>query len=250
MAGFLKVLFRNLLEGPSTDPLPTKDTPTPERVRGRVLVDPNLCVGCGVCKRVCAAGAIDITRKADKSGFTITVWRNSCCLCAACRHYCPTGAMSINNDWHSAHLESEKFECIEQQVINYDKCAHCGTYIRPLAPKLAKKLYKENPEIEAETIRKLCPKCRQLEDAKRIEGVKTPESLTSSSGSGVELKMDEQAKASAKIPAQADQAANDAQAQSAANESAASTDSAKAEATTSENVEKKSAAAGQAEKNQ
>lgn len=248
MAGFLKVLFRNLLEGPSTDPLPTLDTPTPERVRGRVLVDPNLCVGCGVCKRVCAAGAIDITRKADKSGFTITVWRNSCCLCAACRHYCPTGAMSINNDWHSAHLESEKFECIEQQVINYDKCAHCGTYIRPLAPKLAKKLYKENPEIEAETVRKLCPKCRQLEDAKRIEGVKTQESLTeNASGSSVELKLDDQAKANAEKP---EQTANDARTRSADGPGAVNASGANPSSAADEGVENKPLADGQAEKNQ
>lgn len=186
MSGFLKVLFRNLLQGPSTDPFPLGDTFTPERVRGRVQVDPNKCVGCGICKRVCAAGAIDITRKADKSGFTITVWRNSCCLCASCRHYCPTGAMSVNNDWHSAHLESEKYECIEQQTINYDRCSNCGAFIRPLAPNLAKKLYKENPEIEAEQIRKLCPKCRQLEDAKRNE--QTSKSLEgASSGETIDM---------------------------------------------------------------
>ena len=35
MAGFLKVLFRNLLEGPSTDPFPLGETFTPARLRGR-----------------------------------------------------------------------------------------------------------------------------------------------------------------------------------------------------------------------
>ena len=33
MAGFLKVLFRNLLEGPSTDPFPLGETFTPDRLR-------------------------------------------------------------------------------------------------------------------------------------------------------------------------------------------------------------------------
>lgn len=170
MAGFLKVLFRNLLEGPSTDPYPVGETFTPKRVRGKCVIDPEKCVGCGVCKHVCAAGAIDITQKADKSGYTITVWRNSCCLCASCRHFCPTGAMSINNDWHTAHPESEKFECIEQHEINYEPCAHCGTtMIRPLPLELAEKLYKDNPEVDPEIIRHLCPKCRQLLDAKNIE---------------------------------------------------------------------------------
>lgn len=205
MAGFLKVLFRNLLEGPSTDPFPFGETHTPARVRGKVIIDPDKCVGCGVCQRSCAAGAINITRKADKSGYTITVWRNSCCLCASCRHYCPTKAIAIDNDWHSAHLEDEKFECLERHVINYSPCLHCGTLIRPLAPELAKKLYAHNDEVDPDFIRQLCPKCRQLEDAKRNEGVKTDAPgqkipvAAKTSGEPAEIKMD--AKEAEKTPA-------------------------------------------------
>lgn len=181
MASFLKVLFRNLLEGPSTDPFPFGETVTPERVRGRVKIDPELCVGCGICKKVCAAGAIDITRKADKSGYTITVWRNSCCLCASCRHYCPTGAMSVTNDWHSAHLESEKFECIEQHTINNIPCTHCGKLFRPLPLKMTQKLYAEKPDVDPEKVRNLCPNCRRLADAKRNEKVDQPAIQTGNS---------------------------------------------------------------------
>lgn len=171
MASFLKVLFHNLLDGPSTDPFPLGETFTPDRVRGRCVIDPELCVGCGICKNVCAAGAIDISEKADKSGYTITVWRDSCCLCASCRHYCPTGAMSLNNDWHNVHLESEKFDCIEQHTINYEPCTHCGTLFRPLPLKIAQKLYAKDPNLDPDRIRRLCPKCRQLEDAKRNENI-------------------------------------------------------------------------------
>lgn len=171
MAGFLKVLFRNLMEGPSTDPFPLGETFTPERLRGKAVIDPELCVGCGVCKNVCAGGAIDITNKEDKSGYTITVWRNSCCLCASCRHYCPTGAMSITNDWHHAHDAKDKYKLVEQHTINFEPCRQCGTLIRPLPEKLAKKIYASNKEIDVEKIRHLCPKCRQLEDARRIENV-------------------------------------------------------------------------------
>lgn len=167
MAGFLKVLFRNLLEGPSTDPFPLGETFTPKKLRGRARVDPELCMGCGMCRHSCAAGAINISPLPDRSGFAITIWQNSCCLCASCRHYCPTGAMSITNDWHSAHPESERFTRLERQVIKYEPCAHCGELMRPLPAEVARRIYAHNPEIDPEVIRKICPACRQLEDAKR-----------------------------------------------------------------------------------
>lgn len=188
MAGIMKVLFRNLLEGPSTDPFPAGETFTPERLRGKAVIDPELCVGCGVCKKVCAGGAIDIRPKEDNSGYTITVWRNSCCLCASCRHFCPTGAMSITNDWHHAHAAEDKYDQLEQHTINYEPCAHCGTMIRPLPEKLAKRIYKSNKEIDPEKIRHLCPKCRQLEDARRIENVSQKDPvLAESSTSGATM---------------------------------------------------------------
>lgn len=172
MASFLNVLFRNLLAGPSTDPFPAGPTFTPDRLRGKCVVDPDLCMGCGVCKNSCAAGAIDISPKEDKSGFRITIWRDSCCLCASCRHYCPTGAMSIVSDWHHVHEDKDKFEAIEQRTIDFEPCAHCGALIRPLPLKIAEKLYAGNKDIDPDRARRLCPKCRQLEDAARIENKK------------------------------------------------------------------------------
>ncbi len=197
MASFLKVLFRNLLDGPSTDPFPLGETFTPDRLRGKCKVDPELCMGCGVCKNACAAGAIDISKKED--GFTITIWRDSCCLCASCRHYCPTGAMSITNDWHHVHEDKDKYDCVEQQTIKYEPCAHCGALIRPLPLKLAEKLYAKNPDADPETIRHLCPKCRQLADARRIEHAQPKE--LADENSNVEVSMSAPAKEAEKAEA-------------------------------------------------
>ena len=86
---FLKILWDNLKKGPVTDAFPFGETYTPDRLRGRVEIDPALCVGCGTCVHVCAAGAINISKFEDGSGFEITVWRNSCCLCAQCRQPYP-----------------------------------------------------------------------------------------------------------------------------------------------------------------
>ena len=167
MAGFLKVLLRNVLQGPSTDPFPLGETFTPKRFRGKVVLDPDKCMGCGICRHTCAAGAINIHARADQSGYDFTVWHNSCCLCASCRHYCPTKAITLSDDWHNAHEQGEKFQWLEQHFVPYVKCEGCGTPMRPLPVEIAKKIYINNKDIDIESIVKYCPNCRRMADAQR-----------------------------------------------------------------------------------
>ena len=170
MAGFLKVLFRNLLQGPSTDPFPlVPETFTPDRLRGKVVINQDLCMGCGICSYVCVAGAINIEKRED--GHTITVWHNACCRCAACRQYCPMHAISLEPNWHSAHPEADKYKVIEQKSIAYEPCSVCGKMIRPVPVDTLKKLYVHNDDVDLDHVRSLCPSCRQLEDARRSAGL-------------------------------------------------------------------------------
>lgn len=170
MAAFLKVLFRNLLNGPSTDPYPLAPTKfEPERLRGKVVIDETLCMGCGICVYSCVAGAINITRTED--GHTITVWHNTCCRCASCKQFCPMHAIDLVNDWHTAHEEADKYTQVEQKHIEYESCISCGKKIRPVPTSVLKQLYVNNNDIELEHVQHLCPACRQLEDARRSAGL-------------------------------------------------------------------------------
>ena len=171
MAGFLKVLLRNVLDGPSTDPFPLGETFTPRRFRGQVRVNPDLCMGCGMCMHVCAAGAIKIQKRSDRTGYDILVWHNSCCLCASCRHYCPVGAITLSNDWHNAHPQEQKFQWMEAQFVPYVACTHCGAPMRPLPKAIADNIYINNKDVDIDHILGLCPACRQMEDAKRTAAV-------------------------------------------------------------------------------
>ena len=162
---FLKILWDNLKKGPVTDAFPFGETYTPDRLRGRVEIDPALCVGCGTCVHVCAAGAINISKFADGSGFEITVWRNSCCLCAQCRHYCPTKAVTLTNDWHSAHRATEKYTQITRAKVKYDYCAVCGAKMRVLPQEVLNRIYAKHSEVDVDVISHLCPNCRRIDVA-------------------------------------------------------------------------------------
>lgn len=162
---FLKILWNNLRGGPVTEPFPHGETFTPDRLRGRVVIDPSLCVGCGTCKHVCVAGAIEIAKAEDESAFEVTVWHNTCCRCAQCRHFCPTHAITLINDWHSAHRNSEKYRQITRAHVPYDACAHCGMKMRFLPPAVLERIYAGHPEIQVEEIARLCPECRRIETA-------------------------------------------------------------------------------------
>lgn len=160
---FLKVLWNNLRKGPVTDPFPFGETYTPERLRGKVHIDPSLCVGCGTCRHVCVAGAINIDKLKDGTGFEITVWQNTCCQCGQCRHYCPTKAITLTNDWHSAHRNKDKYTQIAKALVPYDYCASCGAKLRFLPPDVLKRIYAGHPEVDVDVISRLCPSCRRVD---------------------------------------------------------------------------------------
>ena len=162
---FLKVLWDNVVKGPVTEPFPAGEAYTPPRFRGKVAINAALCVGCGTCQHVCAAGAINITRKEDESGFVISVWHNSCCLCAQCRHYCPTKAITLTNDWHNAHRNEHKYTWIERAEVLYDHCEKCGAKMRFLPQSVVLAIYDGHDDVNVKRISHLCPECRRIEVA-------------------------------------------------------------------------------------
>ena len=162
MLGFLKILARNVAQGPSTDPFPFAETHTPRRFRGKVTMDPAKCVGCAICRHVCAGGAIRIEPREDRSGYDFTVWHNTCALCGLCRHYCPTGAITMTNDWHNAHLQERKYEWAEHHYVPYLRCTGCEAHIRMLPPDLATRVYANHAhDLDFPALLRMCPKCRQ-----------------------------------------------------------------------------------------
>lgn len=48
MGSIFNILLNNVVSGPCTDPFPFGETYSPKTIRGRVRIDPDLCMGCGM----------------------------------------------------------------------------------------------------------------------------------------------------------------------------------------------------------
>lgn len=159
---FIKVIIRNLLQGPSTDPFPFGETFTPKGLRGRVAFDAANCSGCRMCEHVCAGGAIRFDQGPD--GLEFTLWHNSCTFCGLCEHYCVPKAIHLTEDWHLAHRQEDKYRMIEQGTVACLPCPDCGARVIPMSRALINRVYGESTEAVT-ALGRLCPACRQRRSA-------------------------------------------------------------------------------------
>ena len=167
MLTIFKLMWRNLLQGPSTEPFPFGETATPERLRGKVAVDADACAGCGVCISVCAGGALRQEERADGSGKDFYVWHNTCAFCGLCQEYCPTGAIRLTTDWSTAHLNRDKYAYREQVFIPNANCEGCGTRMPRVPQAMIETIYGQtNPHLDA--LYRLCPQCRRERTAVQL----------------------------------------------------------------------------------
>ena len=60
-----------------------------------LMVDEDLCIGCGRCVRACGSAGIEIVTDA---GVRFARPTDSCIMCASCVDACPVDAISIEKD--------------------------------------------------------------------------------------------------------------------------------------------------------
>jgi NAD-dependent dihydropyrimidine dehydrogenase PreA subunit len=56
-----------------------------------LALDPEACVGCGACARVCPQGVLEL-----REGRAQVLDRDACMECGACALNCPAGALAVN----------------------------------------------------------------------------------------------------------------------------------------------------------
>lgn len=73
---------------------PGEEVPVYERFRGKILFDPEACIGCLLCTRTCPTGAIIVTEN-KKVAFRL----DQCLFCGQCKENCPREAISFTSDF-------------------------------------------------------------------------------------------------------------------------------------------------------
>lgn len=85
-------IVRNLICGPVTRKYPYEVREPFAGERGRLEIEEDKCIYCGMCQRKCPSHAITVTRAPQK------VWRFErmrCILCSSCVDNCPKKCLKL-----------------------------------------------------------------------------------------------------------------------------------------------------------
>ncbi len=96
--------------------------------RGKVMVDPDLCLGCGGCAAVCPAGVI-LVRDRDQLTRTLEFHWARCTYCGRCQDACPEGAVTLSQAFETA--TDSAADLILTLDVFMGPCQRCGRCFPP-----------------------------------------------------------------------------------------------------------------------
>jgi len=123
----MKITFKHLFQPAVTIQYPDVKLPLPERVRNRLYVNIDDCIGCDQCSRACTVSCISIetvkaipgedlgqTSNGKKKALWVTKFDidfAKCCYCQLCVFPCPTECIKMT--------ETYEFSEFRRQDLNY-----------------------------------------------------------------------------------------------------------------------------------
>ena len=156
MPRILRVIARNLKEGPVTIRLPGS-VPVPEGFRGRVKIDPARCLACGTCAYVCVTNAITGTN--GPAAFEWAYDPGRCTFCARCLERCPGRALTM--ECAPAPIYRKRGDLRVSFDIALPECPECGAPNRPVTSDLIELAFGKTINNDTRAVMSLCPRCRQ-----------------------------------------------------------------------------------------
>lgn len=170
----MKITFKHLFVPSVTIQYPSVKVPLPERVRNRLYVNMDDCIGCDQCARACPVNCITIetakslpdedlgkTSNGKKKALWVTKFDidiAKCCYCQLCVFPCPTECIYMTDVYEFAEFERNNLifnfatltaEEAEEKKANYEKMmaekeAHKAAAAKAKAEAAAKTKKEEN----------------------------------------------------------------------------------------------------------
>lgn len=98
---FAKIITGNLFKKPATRLYPLTKKEFYANTRGRIVIDSDPCVYCGLCQRKCPTGAIAV--KFQDKIWTIDAF--SCITCGYCVEICPKKCLHMEGQYTTPDVE-------------------------------------------------------------------------------------------------------------------------------------------------
>lgn len=93
-----------------------------ENFRGKVVVDTELCIGCGACAMACPSSLITLRDVAARRVVEFALRR--CTYCAQCRDVCPQKAITLSSQFETASPSMDDMSIrLELKLV---RCKNCG----------------------------------------------------------------------------------------------------------------------------
>lgn len=92
MLPMLKTILASLFKAPATIPFPHARRIAPGPLRGKVVLDRENCIFCGICGRCCPTGAIAVDRR--EKAWAVDPF--GCVQCGYCVEACPKKCLGMS----------------------------------------------------------------------------------------------------------------------------------------------------------
>ncbi|MFH0753022.1 MAG: 4Fe-4S dicluster domain-containing protein [Candidatus Omnitrophota bacterium] len=87
-----KIVLKNLFSKPVTERYPFVAKQHPVGARGKVNIEIDKCIYCGICQRKCPTAALVVSKEPK----TWTIDRMRCISCNACVDVCPKKCLALD----------------------------------------------------------------------------------------------------------------------------------------------------------
>ncbi|NTV29148.1 MAG: 4Fe-4S dicluster domain-containing protein [Candidatus Omnitrophica bacterium] len=104
LLGMTGTIIKNLCAGPVTERYPFVPKEYPAGARGKVNIEINKCIFCGICQRKCPTAAITVTKEPK----TWVIDRLRCISCSACVEVCPKKCLALDVKYSPCSVAAQK----------------------------------------------------------------------------------------------------------------------------------------------